>query len=157
MYPTDYLNSEDEEQVKFFSSPYDVLNNWGANAVRIWGINFMTAEHAFQYKKFETSNPRIAERIKSAQSPWAVYQITRENREFARTDWQDIKLKIMEEIINAKLQQNDDVREQLIKTGRRTIVENSPWDSFWGAGSDGKGENHLGKIWMNIREKLNEQ
>ena len=57
----------------------------------------------------------------------------------------------MEQILRAKAEQHEEVREVLRKTGNRTIIENSPVDSFWGVGSDGKGENMVGKIWMKIR------
>ena len=34
-----------------------------------------------------------------------------------------------------------------------TIVEDSPKDNYWGWGINRKGENHLGKIWMKLREE----
>lgn len=154
MYPDNYLNQEDFNSVRFFSSPYDVLNNWGANRVKVWGKNFTSAEHAYQYKKFETTSPEVAESIFRAPSPWATYQIARQSGSLARKDWHTIKLSIMEEIIRAKAQQNDDVREQLMKTGNREIIENSPWDEFWGCGKSGKGLNHLGKLWMKVRSEF---
>ena len=61
----------------------------------------------------------------------------------------------MEEILRAKTEQHEDVRDVLKKTGKRTIIENSPVDSFWGIGHDGKGQNVVGKIWMKIRDELN--
>ena len=61
----------------------------------------------------------------------------------------------MEEILRAKTEQHEDVRDVLKKTGKRTIIENSPVDSFWGIGYDGNGQNVVGKIWMKIRDELN--
>ncbi len=60
----------------------------------------------------------------------------------------------MEEILHAKAEQHEDVCEILKKTGVRTIVENSPIDDFWGCGSDGKGKNIVGSLWMKIRDEL---
>ena len=34
------------------------------------------------------------------------------------------------------------------------IVEDSPKDNFWGWGKDRTGENHLGKLWMKLRDEL---
>jgi ribA/ribD-fused uncharacterized protein len=42
----------------------------------------------------------------------------------------------------------------LLSTGLRTLIENSPHDSYWGCGRDGKGENRLGVILMRVREDL---
>lgn len=44
------------------------------------------------------------------------------------------------------------MQQVLTKTGDRKIVENSPWDSFWGAGLDGKGMNTMGQLWMRLRD-----
>ena len=60
----------------------------------------------------------------------------------------------MEEIFRAKVLQNEDVKERLLKTGQRKIIENSPVDSFWGIGPKGDGQNMVGKIWMKIRDEL---
>ena len=155
MYPKDYdLNYEDDRTAAFFSVPFEALNNWSAHRVKIWGGEFPTAEHAFQWKKFSASAPKIAEQIMLAPSPWAVYQVAKANKSHADPRWNEIKLDVMKQIISAKLSQNEDVHERLLATGYRQIMENSPWDSFWGVGRDKKGQNHLGKIWTDLRDKL---
>jgi len=47
-----------------------------------------------------------------------------------------------------------DLREKLLETDNRQLVEGN-WhgDTFWGA-CGGKGQNHLGKILMEVREEL---
>jgi predicted NAD-dependent protein-ADP-ribosyltransferase YbiA (DUF1768 family) len=40
-----------------------------------------------------------------------------------------------------------------LKTENRLIAEDSPVDDFWGY-TAGTGQNHLGKIWMKLRENL---
>jgi len=47
----------------------------------------------------------------------------------------------MEQILQNKTEQHEDVREALRRTGHRTIIESSPVDNFWGVGPDGSGEN----------------
>jgi ribA/ribD-fused uncharacterized protein len=75
---------------------------------------------------------------------------------FKDPHWSDVKLVRMEEILRAKLAQHLSVRETLLSTGDAHIVENSPCDTFWGCGSDGKGANHLGNLWMKLRRELAE-
>jgi ribA/ribD-fused uncharacterized protein len=86
--------------------------------------------------------------------PWAAMRLERKHRDKRRKDWQEVKVEIMTEIIAAKVAQHDDVRECLLKTGNKEIIENSPWDSFWGIGKEGKGQNTSGKILMRVREEL---
>ena len=72
-----------------------------------------------------------------------------------RKDWEDIKLDIMKEIIKCKFDQNADLQEKLLNTGLEELVEGNDWKcEFWGVDSrTGKGENHLGKILMDVREE----
>lgn len=81
-------------------------------------------------------------------------QIDRAHTDKRRSDWQDVKVDIMTELVRAKADQNEDVKVCLIKTGNKHIVENSPWDTFWGCGKDGSGNNQMGKILMKIRDEI---
>lgn len=154
MYPDVYQNKEDNKAVYFFSSPFDPLNNWSAHAVKVWGKTFTTLEHAYHFKKFETTTPDAAKRVFESPSPWAAFKLSREYKNKVRSDWDSIKVAVMRELLVAKLTQNEDIKEILKRTGSREIVENSPWDSFWGCGPDGKGDNNLGKLWMELRETI---
>lgn len=155
MYPdvSASLNYETADAVYFFTTAYEPLNNWSAHKIEIWGQSFPTLEHAFHYKKFTDTRPEIAEAILRAPSPWAAMQIERKNKASRRAEWQEVKLAVMEELVRAKVAQNDDVRERLLSTGTKNIYENSPWDDFWGY-ADGKGRNNMGKILMRIRREL---
>ncbi len=42
-----------------------------------------------------------------------------------------------------------------METGDRELIESSPIDSFWGWGPNKDGQNHLGKIWMKLRDEWN--
>ena len=48
------------------------------------------------------------------------------------------------EAVEAKVNQNSDVKERLLKTNDKKIIENSKED--WGCGEDNKGKNQSGKI-----------
>lgn len=60
----------------------------------------------------------------------------------------------MEELLRLKVEQNPYVKRKLLQTKDYVIVEDSPKDSYWGWGFERNGENHLGKIWMKIRDEL---
>src|SRR5258708_25413784 len=112
MYPSPdkNLNYETEEAVYFFTGPFYPLDNFSAHRVEIWGQTCPTVEHAFQWKKFEVSEPGLAKQVLEAGSPEVAKKIahTSENR---RQDWGEVRLAVMTEIIRAKVAQHEDVRE----------------------------------------------
>ncbi len=156
MYPESSkgLNRETDKAVYFFTPAFHPFDNFSAHRVTLWGKEFPTAEHAFQWKKFFVAEPESAERIFYAASPHIVKEISDANRHLQPDDWSDRRVSVMREILSAKVAQHEDVRELLRKTGNREIIENSPVDSFWGVGPDGNGENVVGKIFMEIRDSL---
>jgi len=157
MYPasSEGLNKETEKAVYFFTPAFHPLDSFSAHAVTIWNVTFPTAEHAYHWKKFSDSYPEIANEILAAKSPEMAQQIAHANKIKQPASWHQIKVGIMEQIFQAKAEQNKDVQEILKRTGQREIIENTPIgssDDFWGAGVDSKGQNMVGKIWMKIRD-----
>jgi len=59
---------------------------------------------------------------------------------------------VMREIVRAKFQ-NSALAGMLLDTNERELIEDAPWDDFWGTGQ-GDGFNNLGKILMEIREEI---
>ena len=68
----------------------------------------------------------------------------------------DEQVIIMEDLLRLKLEQNPYVKKKLLQTGDYLIVEDSPKDDFWGWGPNRDGNNQLGKLWMKLREELDE-
>lgn len=50
----------------------------------------------------------------------------------------------MYEGLRHKFSQNTDLKNKLIATGSKKIVEHTKRDSYWGDGGDGSGKNRLG-------------
>ncbi len=46
------------------------------------------------------------------------------------------------------------VKQALLETGDTLLVETSLYNHYWGVGRDQRGENMLGKVWMDIRKKF---
>jgi ribA/ribD-fused uncharacterized protein len=67
------------------------------------------------------------------------------------------KIKIMTIILQKKFDTHCDIKENLLNTGLRPLIEHSKDDIFWSDGEDGKGKNILGKILIQIRNKYYEQ
>ena len=72
--------------------------------------------------------------------------------DFNADRWNAVRLRIMEFLISQKFR-NPDLRQQLVATNGEELLEDSPWDTFWGT-RDGFGENHLGKIIIGERSRI---
>lgn len=129
-----------------------MYSNFASFMVEWKGILWTTSEHAYQAAKFYDAT--IRERVELARSAHDSKKIARAHAEYVRQDWAEVCLLIMESIVRAKVAQHPYIAQQLLKTGDRPIIEDSPKDSFWGRGPDWKGQNHLGKIWMKLRAEL---
>jgi len=71
-----------------------------------------------------------------------------------RPDWHDVKLDLMRAADWAKFSQNPDLARLLLETGDAELVEDSPFEPFWGAGPDGGGQNWAGRVLMEVRARL---
>lgn len=132
------------------------LDNFSAFSVEIDGVVYKTIEHAFQTLKFLETAPEVAKIIKNCKSPFEARLLAHQYKPMRRKDWGEIKYKVMEMLLTHKVLQNHYVKEKLINTNPYTIIEDcgEDDDKDWGCGLDGTGENHLGKIWMKIRNNL---
>ncbi len=61
---------------------------------------------------------------------------------------------VMRKALFAKFTSHTFLKNKLLETDKRELVERSPHDSYWGDGGDGTGENHLGRLLMELRAKL---
>ena len=133
-----------------FIDEYEFLSNFYPSPIYDdTGKEYPTVEHYFQAMK--TFNPQERELIRLAKSPGKAKRIGRLVQ--LREDWEDRKLDIMEKALIQKFQ-IPKLREKLLATENEELVEGNFWnDTYWGV-CKGEGENHLGKLLMNIREKI---
>lgn len=130
-----------------FAEEYEFLSNMYEAPVIYQGITYRNSESAYQAQK----NPSEIQKFIGI-TGYAAKKLGRKIT--MRPDWDLVKLQIMKEIVFAKFSQNTDIRQKLLATNDATLIEGNYWhDCFWGV-CDGKGENHLGKILMQIREEL---
>lgn len=136
-------------RIQFYEGPYYLLSNFSAHQVEYGGEVYMTSEHAYQAAKFE--DPDRRRQIANAPSAYLA-------REFGQAEagrkLHFDKVAVMKEIMRAKMVQHEDVQRMLEETGDAILEKNHPDDSYWGTGADGKGENVMGNIWMELREEL---
>nr|QBK85317.1 MAG: NADAR domain protein [Iridovirus LCIVAC01] len=73
-----------------------------------------------------------------------------------RKDWEQIKVNVMNTALRIKFFQHPKLEKLLLSTGDEEIVAHRSIDSYWGNGKDGKGQNNLGKLLMQIRYDIGE-
>lgn len=153
-YRDTWLSEKMNDVIGFYPREFYCLDNFSSFKVEWDGYLYASLEEAYQTAKFLKSAPKIAEEIKKSHSAHEAQKIAFANKDKVRSDWQEVKLTIMEELLRKKLQQNPYVKQKLLQTKDYIIVEDSPKDNFWGWGKDRTGENHLGKLWMKLRDEL---
>jgi predicted NAD-dependent protein-ADP-ribosyltransferase YbiA (DUF1768 family) len=70
-----------------------------------------------------------------------------------RSDWESVKEDIMYRALYFKFK-NARLQRSLLDTFPSRLFEDSPRDSYWGLGQDGKGKNRLGELLMELRQEL---
>jgi len=144
---------------------------------------FETSEHLYHalkyiYKNAPKENKLIIDMISNCNTPYKsklVANYCNEKIEHPKYIWQqDIynkvkkiydkgarinpnlnKLKIMRKTLIEKFAVSKKASKILLDTGDAILQESSIYDSFWGTGKDNSGENWLGILLMELRDKPN--
>jgi ribA/ribD-fused uncharacterized protein len=120
----------------------------------LWGSKtWATSEHLFQAQKYRLDSV-YTEVIRFATSAYEAAKLGRDRNYPILTNWDDIKDDCMRTILFLKYTQNFEIKRLLLDTGKAKLIEASPKDSYWGEGPDGKGQNKLGWILMEVRSVL---
>jgi ribA/ribD-fused uncharacterized protein len=146
-----------DKQVFFYGSEFYVLSNFSAFTLRWRGHRFDTSEAAYHWEKFSDKRPEIQELIRCAPSAHEAFTIAAHWTSYRRSDWDEVRVDVMRDILRAKVEQHPYVRKKLLETGTRELVEDSWRDDFWGWGPNRDGRNMLGTLWMEIRTEIQEK
>ena len=143
-----------------FDGEHAFLSNFfeGPLPVVLKGREFRTAEHAYQACK--TADPTEQATIQAAETPGQAKRLG--SQASLRPGWDDMKVRVMTSIIQAKFAPTTELAHKLMLTGGQQLVEGNTWgDRFWGceiepAGGPGTwvGRNELGRILMEHRTYL---
>lgn len=138
--------------ITYFRGNYAFLSNFYHAPVTYRGKHYANNEAAFQAQKTIHTKEQKKFCLPYLTDPAKAKSLGRQVT--LRSDWDSIKLQCMYEICMCKFMQHTELRQALIATGDCLLVEGNTWgDRFWGQ-VGGIGENHLGIILMDVREKL---
>ena len=133
-----------------FENEFAFLSNFYSCIIVYEGIYYPTVEHAFQAAK--TLDFEQRKTIAAAPTPGQAKRLGR--KVDLRSDWEEIKDGVMEELVRRKFNSSFILKTMLLATGDRELIEGNWWnDTYWGV-CKGVGRNQLGKTLMKIREEL---
>ncbi|WP_093607885.1 NADAR family protein [Streptomyces indicus] len=143
-----------------------VLSQWWPAPFEVDGVTYATAEHWMMAAKARLFGDAEAERkALGATSPAAAKKAGRLVRGFDDAVWERERFGIVTEGSVHKFAAHPELREYLLRTGDRVLVEASPMDRIWGIGlaadderagdpARWRGLNLLGFALMAARERL---
>jgi ribA/ribD-fused uncharacterized protein len=143
--------------IKFWGTdgPYGCFSNFYPCTFTYAGRKFNCSEQAFMWAKATYfKDDETAIKIMSESDPKKIKKLGRTVKDFNDEEWSKVRYNFMLTINMAKYSQNEDLKNILLSTINRTIVEDSPFDYIWGIGKNGTGQNLLGKVLMETRDWL---
>ena len=144
---------------RFTRADWGAFSNFQPLAVPIaagpWA--FPTSEHLYQAAKFAAA-PDVQRRIANAPTAREAASIGRSPNPGMDPCWTAQRVNVMRWVLRMKREANADaIDAALARTGQRAIVEISTRDAWWGAkptGDSFRGNNVLGRLWMELRQHL---
>ena len=139
-----------------FRGEYRWLSNFHLIDVEWQGDVYKSTEAAYQAAK--TDDPEERRRIREAKTCGRAKRLGQ--KVTMSPAWKEkersCKIATMRGIVRKKFE-DPLLREKLIQTGRHHLIEQNDWnDKFWGV-CGGEGENHMGRILMDIRAEIIEE
>ncbi len=148
-----------------FKYRYAFLSNFYPSPIVWSGQKYPTVEHAFQAEKVldlalcstGMTHAVLVERARIANLPTPHAAKEAGQHVTLRPDWEDVKIKVMENLVRTKFETHPDLAKKLLATDDQTLIEgNTHGDDFWGVYC-GSGRNELGKALMRVRQWLRDR
>lgn len=142
------------------------LSNWYDCYFYVSGIKYFTTEQYMMASKALLFNDlNIYQQIFQAHTPQEFKNLGKQVNNYNDDVWNLHKDRIMIEGLYAKFSQNVELKDFLLSTEDKILVEASPYDKIWGIALDEdddrvtdpsqwQGENHLGFALMTVRDLL---
>lgn len=142
------------------------LSQWYPCEFEVEGTRYCTTEQYMMAQKAVLfGDQELYEKIMHAGHPREYKALGRQIRNFKQNVWEQHKYEIVLKGNVAKFSQNAELKEFLLGTGERVLVEASPYDRIWGVGikaedmaiqnpNNWQGQNLLGFALMEARSLI---
>lgn len=150
-----------DDMVTFFGSNAP-FSNFYPSRFEYKGYHLNNSEQVFMLEKAIMFDKSKIPFILAAKSPAEVKKLGRAVENFDPKAWDENRYQIMVDILKAKFA-NPRLKQILLDTGKRELVEGSPYDAIWGVKLDWRsdeildrnnwrGRNLLGEALMEVRD-----
>jgi len=148
------------------TAPRDCLGQWQPSVFKECHMKYNCAEQYMMAKKAQVfEDKEMEESIMEATSPKTMKALGQKVRNFDDSTWNKLKYSIVLNGNYHKFAQNKEMRDFLLSTGDKILVEASPFDKIWGIGLDESSEmatapknwrglNLLGFALMEVRDDI---
>lgn len=154
------------KEYDFFWSNDSPFSQWHKSEFVLNNTVYSSAEQFMMSKKAELfGDEMIKEEILSTNNVRKQKELGRRVKGFDEQKWNENKIKIVYIANNLKFSQNEALKQKLLETKGKYIVEASPVDIIWGIGiapddnrrfnqAKWRGQNLLGKVLTQLREDM---
>lgn len=153
----------------YFWGNQDWASNWYQHEFQLEGFTCHCSEQGMMYLKAKLmGDTAIMDKLSNMPNYDPAYckKLGREITPWNEALWVKHRLEIMQEVLYLKFS-DARLKKLLLDTGKKTMVEASPYDKIWGVGlgmqdplianpKHWKGLNLLGVALMNVRDSLNQ-
>lgn len=146
-----------EDAVKGFFGEYRFLSNFEELKKPIYvfsnGVEYIYWSSEAAYMSFKSDDPEFKAALEEVPTPGAAKRLGRSVE--LVPNWENgTRDMAMYESVYAKFENNLELKQKLIDTFPKVLVETNNWgDTYWGE-CDGIGKNNLGKTLMRVRQEL---
>lgn len=142
------------------------LSNWFESPFVVAGVTYPTSEHYMMAQKALLFNDQpIYQEILQAPTPKDAKELGRKVHGYDDATWDAHRKRIVTDGVREKFSQHPGLKQFLLSTQNRVLVEASPYDRIWGIGMSAsqpnvedprswKGQNLLGFVLMDVRRGL---
>jgi ribA/ribD-fused uncharacterized protein len=134
-----------------FFEAHRPLSNFHLEPFTMYGVTWPCSENAYQFSKLMMPSAGDITFFTQCRPEDAKHK---GGEVLIRSNWEAIKIEVMTVILEHKFKQCPVARACLLGTTGKLVEANWWGDVFWGT-CDGQGINVLGKVLMNVRNKLN--
>jgi len=150
----------------FFWNPPSPFSQWTRSHFEVGGVHYTHAEQFMMAEKARVfGDEQLLALILAATEPGEQKRLGRSVRGFDPDTWSEHRIDIVTRGNRAKFRSTTKLRDALLDTGDRTLVEASPYDIIWGIGlradhpdatvpSRWRGQNLLGQVLMAVRDEI---
>lgn len=148
-----YYAIHKDSEVRGFFGPFRFLSNFFIIDSGVWfeELTYPSVEHAYQAAKWPSHQRDQFIGVTAAQAK----RLGKLAPKLNIRKWNKNKVELMRSLVYQKFEKNFKLRKMLMAMDGYTLDERNAWgDVFWGTNEQGEGENHLGQILMNVRDKF---